>query len=266
MDTLPTLYICHGGGPWPYLGPDWMNGTHARLAAALRDLPGTLPRQPEALLVISAHWEAPAFTVQTGAAPPMLYDYFGFPPETYTVRYDAPGSPVLAARAQALLAGAGIATAADAARGFDHGAFVPLSVMYPQADIPVAQLSLLAGLDPAAHLAAGRALAPLRDEGVLIIGSGLSYHNLRRFGPGARAPSTAFDDWLWASLQREPAARTAAIIDWEHAPCARDCHPREEHLLPLMVALGAAAQGRAERNFHDPDFFGGAHVSGFRFD
>jgi aromatic ring-opening dioxygenase catalytic subunit (LigB family) len=216
--------------------------------------------------MLSAHWEAPAFTVQTHPHPPMLYDYGGFPDFTYRIQYPAPGAPDVARRVRELLAAAGIDSREDAARGFDHGMFAPMAVAWPKADMPVLQLSLKGGLDPAQHLALGRALAPLRDEGILIVGSGLSYHNLRAFGPAAREPSAAFDGWLESTLAiADAAARAATLAAWERAPAARLAHPREEHLLPLMVALGAAEHEAATRVYHERDFFGGITVSSFRF-
>jgi aromatic ring-opening dioxygenase catalytic subunit (LigB family) len=165
-----------------------------------------------------------------------------------------------------LIEGAGFAARLDPRRGFDHGAFTPLAVIYPDADVPVLELSLWHDYDPAAHLAVGRALAPLRDEGVLIVGSGLSYHNLRDFGPGAKVPSAAFDRWLQQTLvDASPAERDARLIAWETAPSARQAHPQEEHLLPLMVAVGAAGDDRATCVYHQDDFFGGITVSSFRF-
>jgi aromatic ring-opening dioxygenase catalytic subunit (LigB family) len=239
---------------------------YLKLAAALRRIPTEVGDTPEAILMISAHWEEPAFTAMTHPQPPMLYDYYGFPEDTYRVRYPARGAPGLAARACALLEAAGIATGQDAERGFDHGVFSPMQVMYPGAHVPVAQLSLRQGLDPREHLAAGRALAPLRDAGVLIVGSGLSYHNLRAFGPAAKVPSALFDDWLQRTLAIEdPGERDAALAAWEAAPAARSAHPREEHLLPLMVAVGAAGSDRAERVYHEDDFLDGVSVSNFMF-
>jgi len=167
----PTMYIPHGGGPCFFM--DWdPPDTWERHRAFLAALPASLPEQPKALLVISAHWEAPVFTVQTNPAPPLLFDYYGFPQHTYKLTWPAPGNPALAARVRALLENAGFAVGEDPLRGFDHGVFVPLKVAFPKAEIPTVQLSLRADLDPSAHLAAGRALAPLRDEGVLILGSG----------------------------------------------------------------------------------------------
>jgi aromatic ring-opening dioxygenase catalytic subunit (LigB family) len=262
---LPTFFVSHGGGPWPWMDGD-MGRAHAQLAASLRDIPGRLGARPAAVLMVSAHWEAPEFTVMTAAQPGMLYDYGGFPEHTYHVRYPAPGAPAVAARVRALLDAAGIAVREDAERGFDHGLFAPMAVIFPEADVPVLQLSLRRGLDPRAHLDLGRALAPLRAEGVAIIGSGLSFHNLRAFGPQARAPSAAFDAWLDGALTLlHGGQRADALAGWEQAPAARVAHPREEHLLPLMVAVGAAEHEPATRIYHQDDFFGGITVSSYMF-
>ena len=263
--ALPAFYISHGGGPWP-----WMKGpryeTHRKLEAALQKLPQLVGATPEAVLMISAHWEAEEFTLMSHPNPPMLYDYTGFPENTYQVRYGAPGSPQLAERVHDLLQNAGIAARLDPARGFDHGTFVPMAVMYPDASVPVLQLSLKRGLDPQQHLAAGRALAALRNEGVLIIGSGSSYHNLRMLGPESKEPSAEFDDWLGHTLdETDFDKRTAALSAWETAPSARVAHPREEHLLPLMVALGAAERDIATRFYHEDTFFGSGSISSFMF-
>ncbi len=240
-------------------------GAYDQLAAALRRMPAEIGVTPQSVLMVSAHWEEPVFTVQSNPAPGMIYDYTGFPGYTYSISYPAPGSPKLAKRVQDLLRAGGIAVGDDALRGFDHGMYAPMAVIYPQADIPTVQLSLKRGLDPQEHLALGRTLASLRDEGVLIIGSGLSYHNLRAFGPIAKKPSAAFDSWLDASLAKTGAARSAALVAWQRAPSARQAHPREEHLLPLMVAIGAAEQDVALRVYHEDDFFGGISVSNWRF-
>jgi aromatic ring-opening dioxygenase catalytic subunit (LigB family) len=217
------------------------------------------------VLMVSGHWEAEVPTVQSGEAPGMVYDYSGFPAHTYSIRYAAPGAPQVAERVKALLEAAGIAAALDPRRGYDHGTFAPLQAMYPQADVPVLQLSLKRGYDPEEHLAIGRALAPLRDEGVLIVGSGLSWHNLRMFGPAARAPSQAFDAWLDASLAASPAERSQRLRDWAAAPAARLAHPEEDHLVPLMVAVGAAEGDSATRVYHEDDFMGGVTASSYRF-
>jgi aromatic ring-opening dioxygenase catalytic subunit (LigB family) len=255
MNKLPTLYLPHGGGPCFFM--DWTMGppdTWNRMADWLRSIDGQLPSRPKALLVVSAHWEAPVPTVTASKSPPLLYDYSGFPPHTYQLRWPAKGSPELAGRVQELLAKADIETGADGTRGFDHGVFVPLKVAFPDAQLPTVQLSLKAGLDPEQHLAIGRALAPLREEGVLLVGSGMSYHNMRAFmSPSGQAleQSRSFDAWLARTVALEPRERDAGLAAWQRAPFARDCHPREEHLLPLMVVSGAAGQDRGKRVFGD---------------
>lgn len=263
--TLPTYFISHGGGPWPWMRKE-TGSAYDGLAAALADMPRQVGRTPAAILMISAHWEEAAFTAMAHPHPPMLYDYGGFPEHTYHVHYDAPGAPELARRVQGLIEAAGLPAGLDAERGFDHGTFSPMAVMYPQAEVPLIQLSLRRGLDPAQHLALGRALAPLRGENVLIVGSGLSYHNLRNFGPQARDVSKAFDDWLDAAVVgATPGQRVERLLDWASAPAARLAHPREEHLIPLMVAVGAAENEAGLRIYHEDAFMGGIAVSSFRF-
>ena len=239
---LPALFLSHGGGPWHVM--ELWPGMRAQMAPLADHLAGVvrdLPARPRAVLMVSAHWEAPVATLMTGAQPPLLYDNYGFPPEAYALRWPAPGAPDLARRVGALLADAGFEVAEDPARGFDHGTFVPMMLALPRADLPVLQLSLLSDLDPARHLAMGRALAPLRDEGVLMLGSGNTYHDMRGFGHAAStAPSKAFDDWLVETIALPRAAREARLAEWARAPSARACHPREEHLLPLHVMAGAA--------------------------
>jgi aromatic ring-opening dioxygenase catalytic subunit (LigB family) len=266
MNTpLPSYFVSHGGGPWPFM-KDHYGSTYDVLEASLADMPRQVGVRPKAVLVISGHWEEREPTLSSGAQPPMIYDYGGFPAHTYQVRYAAPGSPELAGRAAALLQAAGFKAALDAQRGFDHGTFSMLYPVYPQADMPVVQLSLKHGFDPLEHLAMGRALAPLRSEGVLMIGSGLSFHNLRQFGESGRLASHAFDEWLqFTLLTLAPSERTAAVLNWAGAPYARMAHPREEHLLPLMVALGAAEGERAACVYHEDEFFGSLAVSSFRF-
>ncbi len=261
---LPTFFISHGGGPWPWM--DSQKQHYAGLSQALRQMPALMGEQPSAILMISAHWEAPEFTLMSGENPGMIYDYHGFPEETYSVSYPAPGAPWLAKQVQSLLTQAGLTAQLDAERGFDHGMYCPMVVAYPDADIPVVQLSLRQGLDPQEHLSLGHALAPLRDQGILIIGSGLSYHNLRNFGPTAHQISADFDGWMNETLTAEnPDARELKLVQWESAPSARLAHPREEHLLPLMVAVGAAGQDKARRVYHEDTFMGGISVSNFQF-
>ena len=219
------------------------------LQAYLETLPASLPARPDALLVISAHWEQPQPTVLAAARPGLLFDYTGFPAHTYEFTYPAPGAPQLAGRVRGLLRAAGIASDEESARGFDHGVFVPLKVSFPGADIPILQLSLQAGLEPARHLAIGKALEPLRDQNVLVIGSGLSFHNLQALGAAAVAgPAREFDRWLTASACAPTVAeRDERLGRWTTAPYARLCHPREEHLLPLMGAAGAAGAARGRQ-------------------
>lgn len=261
---LPVAFFPHGGGPWPFVELGMPRGELDELAAYLRGVPALPRTAPKALLVVSAHWEEAVPTVTTSPRPPLLYDYVGFPEESYRITWPAPGSPRLAARVRELLGAAGMASAEDASRGFDHGAFVPLKVMYPEAQLPTVQLSLKAGLDPAEHLRIGRALAPLRDEGVFIVGSGETFHNLRAFrDPRAPGFANQFHDWLHAAANAAPARRDEQLTAWASAPHARYVHPREEHLLPLMVIAGAAGED-VGRTAHVGTLFGIRHA-GYHF-
>ncbi len=262
---LPTLYIPHGGGPCFFM--DWTMGppdTFDRMAGWLREF-GRRHAEVKALLVISAHWEAEEVTVQTAARPPLLFDYYGFPEHTYKLTWPAPGSPALAGRVGALLSEAGIEVHQDPLRGFDHGTFIPLKVAFPEARIPTVQLSLHTGLDAATHLSVGRALAPLRSEGVLVVGSGLSFHNMQAFmRPGdSLARSREFDSWLGRTCASHGRERASALASWSEAPWGRFCHPREEHLLPLMVVAGAAEHEPGRRVFED--VLMGVVISAFEF-
>ncbi|MEN9798333.1 MAG: putative cytoplasmic protein [Pseudomonadota bacterium] len=261
---MPVAFLPHGGGPWPFVDLGFPAHELESMAAYLRSV-ATLPRErPRALLVISAHWEEQVPTVQASPAPPMLYDYYGFPPESYRVRWPAPGSPDLAARVRELLTTAGIPSASDERRGFDHGTFVPLSLLYPAADVPTVQLSLKAGLDAGEHLALGRALRPLRDEGVFILGSGMTFHDLRTFfDPRAHGISAAFDGWLQQVVTDAPGKRDEALREWTSAPKARRAHPREEHLVPLHVVAGAAGEDRGVLSWSGTNL--GHRLSGFHF-
>jgi aromatic ring-opening dioxygenase catalytic subunit (LigB family) len=238
-----------------------------KLEQSLLDMRTELCGLPRSVLVISGHWETEGFAISSGERPGMIYDYGGFPEHLYHISYAAPGSPELARRVQQLLGTAGIEARLCPARGFDHGTFSLMKPLYPDEDIPVVQLSLDAGFDPALHIAAGRALAPLRDEGVLIVGSGQSFHNLSRMG-GVEgcAASRQFDDWLQqTAIHAGPDARVARLLKWEQAPAARCSHPREDHLLPLMVVVGAAEAEAGALSYHQTDFIGGVTVSSFRF-
>lgn len=259
----PVLFLPHGGGPCFFM--DWPN-TWDHMAAFLRGVSQSLPQKPDAILVVSGHWETAVPTVTAAASPPLIYDYYGFPPHTYHLRYPVPGCPALAAEVQALLSKAGIANAADPERGLDHGVFIPFMLAFAEAEIPVVELSLQDTLDPEAHLRIGQALAPLRDRNVLIVGTGLTYHNLRHFmteNPQSSAASQAFDLWLANTIRAPEAERNAALKHWQTAPGARICHPREEHLLPLMVVAGAAGADRGVQTYQDTVM--GKALSGFSF-
>ncbi len=262
----PAIFLPHGGGPCFFM--DWTWGpadTWHKTRHFLEGLAATLPAEPKAILVVSGHWEEAAFTAGSRANPELIFDYSGFPEDTYQLTWPAPGDPELARRAADLLRQAGLPAATDPARGFDHGVFVPLKVAFPQAQIPVVPLSLAAGLDPQQHLAAGRALAPLRDEGVLIVGSGMSFHNLRGyFQPETPERARAFDAWLTEAVASPSAERARKLLSWRAAPFAAYAHPREEHLLPLMVAAGAGGEAAGQRVFTDEPM--GAAISAFRFD
>ena len=263
MTRLPTYFISHGGGPWPWIPQ--MRAQFVNLEASLKKMVADLPELPKAVLSISGHWEGDDFAVMANPNPPMVYDYYGFPKHTYEITYPAPGAPELAARTRDLLAAAGLPTHLDTTQGYDHGTFAPLYIMFPEANVPVYQISLNKNYSPAEHLAMGRALAPLRDEGVMIIGSGLSFHNLRMFGPVGAEPSAAFDAWLYDAMRLDPETRADAVRNWESAPAARISHKEEDHLVPLFVALGAAEQEPATRIFHDVGERTGITVSNYRF-
>jgi len=237
---MPVLFVPHGGGPMPLLG----EANHRELTSLLQSVSADLPR-PKAILIITAHWEEGVATLSSAPAPGMLYDYYGFPPESYKFKYSAAGNPALAQTIAGLLEEAGIKSQLDSKRDFDHGTFVPLMLMYPQADISVVQLSLLKNLNPAAHIALGEALAPLREQGVLIVGSGMSFHNMQAFfsaNPTTKDRSEQFDCWLTETLissELSVTEKNTRLAAWQAAPEARFCHPREEHLLPLHVCFGA---------------------------
>lgn len=251
---LPVIYLPHGGGPWHVMKEAFGDASgYERLESYLKELGARFRARTKAILVISAHWEEHRPTVHTGAHPGMLYDYYGFPDHTYKLVWPAPGAPELALRAEALLQEAGFKTEREEERGYDHGTFVPLMIAFPEASLPVAQLSLIAGLDPAAHLAMGAALEALRDEGVLIIGSGMSYHNLSNFMSRDRevaAASRGFDDWLFEAVSLPDGQEMRRRLgSWRNAPSAIECHPRSEHLVPLFVVAGAAGADVGRRDY-----------------
>lgn len=242
-----VLYISHGAGPLPVLGDDG----HAEMVANLQHLASIMDK-PSAILLISAHWEAEEPTITSGPQPPLLYDYYDFPPQSYELKYPAPGHPELEDEIQQTLQMGGFPCHRDFSRGFDHGMFIPLMLMYPEADIPCVQLSLIKGLAPDAHVRLGRALASLNRPNLLVVGSGFSFHNMRAFftpdTKQTRAQNEDFDAWLRETCSDtvDESEREARLIDWENAPYARYCHPREEHLLPLHVCCGFAGRGCTE--------------------
>jgi len=250
LNSTDVLFLSHGGGPLPLLGDQG----HQEMVACLTSIAADLKR-PSAIIVVSAHWEAATPTITSGANPSLIYDYYGFPAESYEIKYPCPGAPQLAAALHKLLSNAGFAAVLDDRRGFDHGLFVPLKIMYPDADIPCVQLSLINSLDPETHLAIGTALQEINHDNLLIIGSGFSFHNMRAFfAPDtdeSKMMNTAFETWLLDTCSNRAISekdRTQRLVRWTDAPYARYCHPREEHLLPLHVCYGFA-QTQCTRRF-----------------
>lgn len=246
-DMADILFISHGGGPLPLLG----DPAHREMVDQLQEMAAQLPK-PSAILVISAHWEASVPTITAGTHPPLIYDYNGFPPESYEIQYPCPGEPTLAHQVYQSFEQSGINARLDEQRGFDHGVFVPLKLMYPEADIPCVELSLVNSLDASTHIAMGQALRALDYENLLVIGSGFSFHNMHAFfapqTPETRKRNEAFENWLEATCTDptlEEAERTQRLEHWDQAPYARFCHPREEHLLPLHVCYGLAGKPSA---------------------
>lgn len=255
------MYIPHGGGPRPLLG----DPEHEKLIRFLQSVPEQFPR-PEAILNISAHWEAPVPSLTSGDRPGLIYDYGGFPPESYEIKYPAPGDPALAKDIASMLAAHSIPVQLDEQRGFDHGMFVPLKLMYPDADIPVIQLSILANLDAGSHIVLGKALSSIKKKNILVLGSGMSFHNLRSFyeeGLVSDEDNEAFENWLNETCTDETldtAGREQRLINWHQAPGGLACQPRPDHLLPLHVCYGMAGTP-AEVIFNDQVL--GKRVSGY---
>jgi 4,5-DOPA dioxygenase extradiol len=263
--TAPVYYIPHGGGPMPLLD----DPSHGGLIRFLKSLSGQLVK-PEAIVLISAHWEETKPSVYAGEQHGMLFDYYGFPPETYKYKYPAPGAPALAQRIGDLLQAAHLPCVMETARGFDHGTFVPMLLIDPEAKIPCIQLSLLKGLDALAHLRMGLALQELRKQNIVIIGSGMSFHNLQAVfagpQPELRAASDQFHQWLLDTVGKSGLAaedRLSALANWPEAPYGRFCHPRAEHLLPLHVCAGIAGGAVAEVVFDE--VLMNHQVAGFRW-
>ncbi len=240
--AAPVMFISHGGGPLPLLG----DPGHSELVANLKTMAAAIPK-PNAIVMISAHWEENGFQIISGAQPPLIYDYGGFPPQAYELTYGAQGNPLLAAELLTLLQAQILPATLAPNRGFDHGVFVPLKIMYPQGDIPVVCVSLHKNFSPQQHIQLGQGLAALRKKNVLILGSGMSFHNLPMLfdaqATNTQQASQAFNAWLDDTLCEQVDSeeeRVNALINWQNAPHARSCHPREEHLLPLHVCYGAA--------------------------
>lgn len=263
---LPTYYLSHGGGPWPWLKKEMP--FFDILDQFLRGIPHQLPQRPRAVLVISGHWDEKRFTIQSNSNPPMIYDYYGFPEHTYQIKYPAQGAPELAVQIQTLLENSGLHVRLDSQRGFDHGTYVPLFAMYPEADVPVLQISMKSNYDPETHLRLGQALAPVREQGVLILGSGASFHNLpalMKDPSSAHEKSIQFDQWLQDTLIHNPChKRYQRLLNWTQAPFARFAHPSEDHLIPLLVA-SAAAESEKGSLVHHELMMGEIAVSSFRF-
>ena len=264
-ETLsPVLYLPHGAGPLPLLGDKGQEN----LVTFLKGLPQTI-REPSAILIISAHWEEPQATITSGSQPNLIYDYSGFPPEAYEIQYPASGNSELAKEISGLIERDGIEVKLNEQRGFDHGLYVPLKLMYPEAQIPCLQLSLLNSLEPSEHIVLGKSLASLRNKNVLIIGSGLSFHNLKLFfrpEMESHKQSIAFDQWLVDTCTNETISiskREQQLNEWTKAPYARHCHPREEHLMPLHVCFGAASMETPLAQVIYNDDFMGARTSAF---
>lgn len=256
---LPAVFISHGS-PMLTLEPDRPAHQFLRGASALW-------QKPKAILAVSAHWETAQPVVGAVAQPETIHDFYGFPPALYRMQYSAPGAPDIAARVRDLLAEAGYAAALDPQRGLDHGAWSPLILVYPEAEIPVLQLSIQSQRDPAHHLALGRALAPLRDEGVLIMATGSLTHNLRLLDRSDSNPpadwASAFAEWM---AQKLDARDDAALLEYRRqAPFAVQNHPTDEHLLPLYVALGAATPGTPAERIHASFAHGSLAMDSYSF-
>ncbi len=235
------LYIPHGGGPLPLLD----DKGHQELLNFLYSLSSRFLSKPAAILLISAHWEQSVATITSGESPGLIYDYYGFPDAAYRIEYPAAGEPQLALHIANLLQKHGIPAVLDAKRGFDHGLFVPLKILFPNADIPCLQLSLINDLNPQTHIKIGNALGDLSKQNVLILGSGFSFHNMAAFfaddNGTAVLKNNEFQQWLIDTCcdpDLSTQQRESRLIDWQHAPYATYCHPRAEHLLPLHVCFG----------------------------
>ncbi len=238
------LFLSHGGGPLPLLG----DAGHREMVECLQSITSDIPK-PSSILIVSAHWEEAFPTITSSPTPSLIYDYYGFPEASYHIEYPCPGNPDLAKKLYKTLEQHGFTPNLNEQRGIDHGVFVPLKIMYPDADIPCVQLSLLNSLDPKQHVQLGKAIQSLSQDNLLVIGSGFSFHNLKAFfsseSDEARKMNEAFENWLidtCSSNVIDEIQREKQLVEWSKAPFARFCHPREEHLLPLHVCYGAAGK------------------------
>jgi 4,5-DOPA dioxygenase extradiol len=242
---FPAVFVNHGGGPLPLLGRQPELVEHMK-EVRTKWLP---QRKPDAIVVLSAHWESDPIQILASPNPSMLYDYSGFPPETYKYEYPAPGSPELANKIKNLLDKNGLKSELNDQRGFDHGVFIPLMIMYPEADIPVVAVSLHSSLSADINIQIGKALEPLRDENILLLGSGYTFHNMHGFfHPSEKTykASTDFNAWLKDAITNESGNAILEKLEaWEKAPGARISHPREEHLIPLFMVAAAASGSEA---------------------
>ena len=263
MTRLPTFFIPHGGGPCFFM--DWNpSGVWDGMAEYLKGFADDVRHDIKALIVISAHWEEDLVKVTGHANPELIYDYHGFPSHTYDLKWPAPGHPDLAVQVSDALNKGGIDCVVDDQRGFDHGVFIPLLLAFPDAHIPTIQISLHAGLSPEQHLTIGRLISPFRDDGVLIIGSGMSYHDVGALmGRKEVSGSEEFDHWLSESVLLPPQEREDRLLNWSSAPFARLCHPREEHLMPLHVVAGAALECKSQIDYSETVL--GAKISAYQF-
>jgi aromatic ring-opening dioxygenase catalytic subunit (LigB family) len=258
------LFLPHGGGPMPLLN----DPSHAKLTEFMKTIPNKL-RKPSAIIVISAHWEERIPTVTGADYPDMIYDYSGFPPETYNIKYSAPGNPKLADEIINLFSKHNILAEKNNSRGYDHGVFVPLLLMYPEANIPVIQISQKRNLNPQEHINMGKALAELMERDILVIGSGLSFHNMREFfysSDDSNQKAEEFNNWLIDTLINENLSETERenrLVKWEDAPSARFSHPREEHLLPVHILFGIATANNFKTKLVFNDIAVGKKVSAF---
>jgi len=249
--SFPSIYLFHGGGPYPLT----TDPSQLSIRKFLQELPKKIPT-PKSILLISAHWESPTISILNKKEPNLLFDYYGFPKDLYNFKYPTKNDLDLVNKMTLLFDQNNITYKMDNERDYDHGVFVPLLLMYPEANIPVAQISLVKGLDPATHLKIGEVLAPLRNEGVLILGSGSSFHGffVNLESEELAKHSQNFDKYLddvCTNKSYSSSERKKMLIDWKKAPSAKFAHPREEHLLPLMVNMGAADGVAGERIYED---------------